>query len=116
MESNQNFLKNKIYLESVANVSNKILRWDGGVIEVNFGRIGAFDAHLLLWRTIGNATEGSLNDKRSHLILGCSIFLHFWNFAKDSEDFGEATVGDPDFSAVEIVRLSVFGGSCSSLN
>ena len=115
MESNLVFARN-FYLESVANISNKILCWNWGVIEVNFGRIGAFDAHLLLWRAVSNAAKGSLDDEGSHLILSCSIFLHFWNFAKDSEDFGEATVGDPHFSAVEVVRLSVFRGSSSSLN
>ena len=53
--------------ETFSWLSNDVLDWHWGVLEVDLCRIGALDAHLLLGRAMRNTAEGTLNDKRGNL-------------------------------------------------
>ena len=53
--------------ETFSRLSNDVLDWHRGVLEVDLCRVGALDAHLLLGRAMRNTAEGTLNDKRGNL-------------------------------------------------
>ena len=53
--------------ETFSWLSNDVLDWHRGVLEVDLCRVGALDAHLLLGRAMRNTAEGTLNDKRRNL-------------------------------------------------
>ena len=77
-------------------LSNDVLQGDGGVLEVDLGRVGTLDSHLLLGRAVGHAAEGALHDEGRHLqiedkTLHKSLIQYLWKAKMDLSDRSEET-------------------------
>ena len=97
-------------LEAVADVAEHVLHRDGHVVEVDLGRVGRLDAHLLLRRAARQAAERALHDERGHLVLrGVRLRVGDGRLGEHGEHLGDPAVRDPDLGAVEHVVLAVGG-------
>ena len=98
------------HLETVAFSSEHVLHGDGDVFEVDLGRVGALDSHLLLGRSVCDAAEFALDNKGGDLVsLRAGGGILYGGLGEHGEDLGDSSVGDPDLGAVHDVVLSVRG-------
>lgn len=100
----------KVYLKTFTLLAEDILRWDLNVLEEECSRVAAFDAHLLLGRSVGDTTESPLHDEGGHFVprLAC-FWIRDGHLREHGHDLGEAAVRYPDFTAVENVVRPVRG-------
>lgn len=57
------------YLEALAHLAEHVLHGHGGVVEIDRGRVGRLDAHLLLGGPGGHPAKAPLHDERRDAFL-----------------------------------------------
>lgn len=85
--------KDNFYLETFTLFANNVLRWNLDVLEKDFRRIAALNAHLLLRWSAGDTAEISLDDESRDLVLRFArLGIVDGRLCENGQDIGDTTV------------------------